>query len=423
MTDQQQKVPRDKMFYQFSAYGFLKNLRFFDPFILLILRSYGLSYLQIGILYSIRDVATNILEIPTGLVADSFGRKRAMVGAFSAYILSFLILYSFTDFWVLALAMVMFASGEAFRSGTHKALILEYLKINNISELKVAYYGLTRSASQLGSALNALIAAGLVFFTGDYRVMFLASALPYALDLINLAFYPAELDGTIGPAGDQTIWDSLKKTLENFWEVFRVKGQLRPLLNSASYSGVFKITKDYLQPVLAALVFSTALFPGLESTRREALIIGLVYFGIYLMTSSASRRAYQLSDRFSSRIRAVNITYLVGTGALLAAGILTYLGWEFLAVLCFLAMFLITNVRRPINVGVISDQISSSIMASGLSAESQFTTLFSAVLAPTLGFLVDRLGLGPGLGLLGVLMFLVYIPVRVLDGDLTANPK
>ena len=415
MADESKKIPRGKMFYQFSAYGFLKNLRFFDPFIILIFRSYGLSYLQIGVLYSIRDLATNILEIPTGLLADSFGRKKAMVSAFIAYILSFLILYVFKDFWVLVLAMIIFASGEAFRSGTHKALILEYLTINHISDLKVAYYGLTRSASQMGSAFNALIAAGLVFYTGNYRIMFLAATLPYALDLVNLALYPAELDGTITPQPDTTIWECLKKTLVDFRDIFKERGQLKPLLNSAGYSGVFKTSKDYLQPVLAAMVLSAAVLPSVEKTRREALIIGMVYFVIYLMTSFASRRAYALSNRFSSQVKAVNVTYLVGIGALLAAGILTYLGQEVLAVFCFIGMFLINNVRRPINVGVISDQISSQIMASGLSAESQLTTLFSAALAPILGFLVDKWGLGIGLSALGALMFLVYFPVRVQE--------
>ncbi|HDD56120.1 MAG TPA: MFS transporter [Chloroflexi bacterium] len=411
------------MFYQFSAYGFLKNLRFFDPFIILIFRSYGLSYLQIGFLYSIRDVATNILEIPTGLLADSFGRKKAMIGAFASYIVSFVILYFFKQFWVLALAMVLFASGEAFRSGTHKALILEYLKINSISDLKVAYYGMTRSASQMGSAFNALIAAGLVFYTGNYRIMFLAAALPYALDLVNLASYPAELDGKIFPESKKAVGDRVKETLAVFWGVFRNEKQLRSLLNSASYSGVFKISKDYLQPVLAAWVLSATIFPGLEATRREAVIIGLVYFAIYLMTSFASRRAYTISNRFSSLIKAVNITYLAGIGLLLAAGILTYLELETLAVLCFLGMFLINNIRRPINVGVISDRISSRVMASGLSAESQLTTIFTALFAPVLGYLVDRFGLGNGLSMLGMVMFLIFIPVRILDDDPEGDSK
>ena len=81
----------DRMFPRFALYGFLKNLRFFDPFIILIFREAGMSYLQIGFLYAIRDIATNILEIPTGVFADSFGRRKSMLMAFGSYILSFLI--------------------------------------------------------------------------------------------------------------------------------------------------------------------------------------------------------------------------------------------------------------------------------------------------------------------------------------------
>jgi len=41
-------LKNDKLFPRFSAYGFLKNLRFFDPFIILIFREAGLSFLDIG---------------------------------------------------------------------------------------------------------------------------------------------------------------------------------------------------------------------------------------------------------------------------------------------------------------------------------------------------------------------------------------
>ena len=408
-----QIITRDRMFYRFSLYGFLKNLRFFDPFIILIFRSYGLSFLQIGILYSIRDVATNILEIPTGVIADSFGRRRSMVAAFLSYIASFLIFYFLKDFIFLALAMVLFAFGEAFRSGTHKALIFEHLKIQGISDLKVAYYGLTRSASQFGSALNALIAAGLIFYTGSYRVMFLASTVPYLLDLLNVISYPKSLDGELHRVKKGEIWSQIKTTSREFVQIFSDGSVMKAILNSASFSGVFKSVKDYLQPILAVLALSVSVFTNLEDTRREAIIIGLVYFGIYFLTSLASRKAYQFSERFSDLSQAVNFTYLLGAGMLVFAGVTANLQIITLAVVCFLGLYLVNNIRRPINVGIISDQISSQVMASGLSTESQFTTIFSALAAPLLGFLVDSFGVGNGLTLIGIGMIALFSLVRV----------
>jgi len=411
------------MFYRFSLYGFLKNLRFFDPFILLIFRSYGLSFLQIGILYSIRDVATNLLELPTGLLSDSFGRRRAMVSAFLSYIVSFVILYSVNGFGFLTAAMIFFAFGDAFRTGTHKALILEYLKINDISDLKVAYYGLTRSASQLGSALNSLIAAGLVFYTGSYRIMFLASTVPYTLDLINLATYPKELDGEISPVRGKEIWIRFDSTLKGFIQTIKDGSAVKIILNSASLTAVFKSTKDYLQPMISTIALSLLLFTALEETRREALLIGVIYFVIYLLTSLASRRAYYFSSRFKNLSRAVNITYLGGIGLMVAAGVLVTAGLELIAVICFIGMFLLNNIRRPINIGFISDKISSQVMASGLSSETLLTTMFSALFAPFLGLMVDKIGLGTGIAIMGFVMVPLFFIVRVGDkGDqLPAN--
>ena len=54
---------KDLQFYKFCSYGFLKNLRFFEPFLMLFFIEKGLSYLQIGVLYSIREIGVNILEI------------------------------------------------------------------------------------------------------------------------------------------------------------------------------------------------------------------------------------------------------------------------------------------------------------------------------------------------------------------------
>lgn len=413
MKNQSPAIIRDSMFYRFSLYGFLKNLRFFDPFILLIFRSYGLSYLQIGILYSIRDVASNLFELPTGLLSDSFGRRKAMVSAFISYIISFVILYALQDFGFLTLAMMFFAFGDALRTGTHKALILEYLKINNLSDLKVAYYGLTRSASQLGSALNALIAAGLVFYSGSYRIMFLASTIPYALDLINLASYPKELDGEITPVQGKDIWIRFKSTSSGFLQTIKDRSAVKIILNSASLTAVYKSTKDYLQPMVSGFALSIMLFPTMEETRREALLIGVVYFVIYLLTSYASRRAYYLSSRFKTLSQAVNITYLFGIGLMVLAGLMTTINLEVIAVICFVGMFILNNIRRPVNVGMISDRISSRVMASGLSTETLLTTIFSAIFAPLLGYLVDQIGLGVGVAVMGLVMVPLFFAVRV----------
>ena len=54
----------------------------------------GMSFFVIGLLLACRDLTVNLLEIPSGALADSFGRRGAMVTSFVAYIISFLLLAS-----------------------------------------------------------------------------------------------------------------------------------------------------------------------------------------------------------------------------------------------------------------------------------------------------------------------------------------
>ncbi len=408
-------MKKDKQFFKFSLYGFLKNLRFFDPFIILIFREGGLSFLQIGLLYSIRDLATNMLEIPTGVYADAFGRRRSMIMAFLSYIGSFIIFYFGQNFYIYALVMVLFACGEAFRSGTHKALILEYLKLNQMSEYKVAYYGRTRAASQLGSAVNSLIAAALVFYTGSYRYMFIASTVPYVLDLFNLMSYPKELDGELVQFQKGDIAAQMKATLKAFLALFTDRYAMRAILNSASFTALFKATKDYLQPILKAFAISLPILLALNDTRRAAVIVGLVYFATYLLTSYTSRSSDQFSQRFKHLTTAVNLTFFIGAGLLAIAGLASWFNLAILSILVFLGLYLMHNLRKPMNVAFISDQISHQVMASGLSVESQFTTILMAVFSPILGGLADHFSVGTALATFGIGTLLLAPFVRVKE--------
>ena len=416
-------IKGDPMLFRFSLYGFLKNLRVFEPFLILFFRDAGLTFFQIGLLYAVRDVSTNLLEIPAGVVADSSGRRRSMVISFISYILSFVLFYALSGFAPYAFAMVVFGIGEAFRSGTHKALILEHLRLNDMKDLKVPYYGRTRAASQIGSAVNSLIAAALVFYTGEYKYVFLASIVPYVADLLNLATYPRRLDGELADLGIEALPAQLKATTRTFLGIFRNRRAMRAILNSSGFDAFYKATKDYLQPILQTFALGLPLFVALETEQRSSLIIGIVYFFIFLMNSYASRSAGRVSDRFDNVAQAVNVTFLTGAGCLLTAGLASWQDYRILSILVFLGLYLLHNVRKPLNVALISDQIENQVMASGLSVESQLVTLLVAIIAPILGALADVIGVGGGLVVLGLGMAVLAILARVTISDVVEAPQ
>jgi MFS family permease len=404
----------NKMMHRFSLYGFLKNLKFFDPFLILFFREAGLPFLHIGILIAVRDISTNILEIPTGIYADAFGRRKSMVLSFISYIFSFLLFFAFLNYYAFLGAMILFGLGEAFRSGTHKAMILEYLRIHNKESQKVTYYGTTRAASELGSAISSLIAAGLVFYSGSYRYIFAAAVIPYMINVINLAMYPPELDGEIY-TNKKPVKQQLTQTLNDFIKIFKSFIAMKAIINSSLFKAYFKVTKDYLQPILKVYALSLPVLMGLEETKRISITVGIVYFGIYLCTSYSSKSSARITSTFKDMTSAVNVTYVAGGVLLVLAGITTAYKTELLAIAAFLFFYMLYNVRRPMTVSYVSDQISHRTMASGLSVESQVTTLFQAGIAVVIGALADAYGVGIALLVMGVLMVGGYPLIKVKE--------
>ncbi len=427
---------RDPMFPRFALYGFLKNLRFYEPFMVLYFLSLGFSYTEIGVLVSIQMVSTTLIEIPSGVYADVFGRKKALLLSFSSYIAAFLTFYFFRAFLPFAVAMFLLGLGDAFRTGTHKALILGHLRIKGILDRKVDYYGHTRAFSQLGSAINSMIAAALVFFTGDYGLVFLVATVPYLADMLNIATYPKYLDLPYRPGNKKESGDrySRRETLRarfaslkrDFVLMLSNRDVWRGVFNSSAYDGGFEVAKHYLQPILKAVAIGMPVFLYLDGRQRVAVVVGVVYFALYLLTSLASSKAGKLEKRAGRLPRAINSTFLVGAGVLFMAGAVLLLSdvWPaktgfYMASISagfFVALYVLKNIRRPLNVGYITEQVPETTTASAFSVESLLKTAIAAVLAPLVGYVADSMGIGVGLAVLSVLLMIFYPLCRIRNG-------
>ncbi len=407
MNNQKRYFKKDLQYYKFCLYGFLKNHRLFEPFIILFFLENNLTFLQIGVLYSIREITRNVFEIPAGIISDSLGRKKTMIASFVLYIVSFVTYYFAQSYAVFIVAMIIYSLGDAFRTGTHKAMIFDYLKMNKWEDQKVYYYGHTRSWSQFGSAISALVAGFLVFFTGSYRMIFIYSALPYILDLLLIASYPKELDGQIAGFNKKRISEKFKDVIRDFFSTLINRRSLKSIANLSMFTGYYRAVKDYLQPVLQGLAISLPILLVLEEKQRTAVIIGLIYFFIYLLTSFSSRKSGYFGTRFKFIFIPLNITLLGGFIFGLVSGILFEYQLIIIAVIAYIAIFLFENLRKPIGISYITENIDNRILATVLSAESQAHALIAAIVAPIIGFLADRFGVGYALAIISVLMILL----------------
>ena len=400
-------IKKDIQYYKFCLYGFLKNLRFFEPFLIVFLLDEGLSFLEIGALYSVREILINIFEIPSGIIADSFGRKRSLIFSFIFYIISFLIFF-FSDQYVLFMvAIIFYAFGDAFRTGTHKAMIFDYLRLNNWVDQRANYYGHTRSWSQMGSAISALIAAFIIFVSGNYKIIFIFSTVPYVLDLILISSYPNYLDGKHNNFKFDIIKDKLLKTTKNFICSFKSPDILRSVSNLSIYSGLHKSIKDYLQPVIQTFALSLTILVAYSEKQRSAILIGLIYSIIFILSSMASRYSGRFKNRIKSSHKALNITLYIGLFITLLTGLFYNYSFFAVSIIFYVGIYLVENIRNPIGVAHVSDLYNDEVLATALSANSQAKSLLAAIFAPILGLLADQFGVGIALSSLSILLIVI----------------
>jgi MFS family permease len=407
MANNRKSFNKDVQYFKFCLYGFLKNLEFFEAFQILFLLENGLTFLQIGLLYSIREITRNLLEIPAGIFSDALGRRKTLIFSFGFYIVSFLIFYFSHRYTAFVAAMIVYSLGDAFRTGTHKAMIFDYLKIKGWIDQKVYYYGHTRSWSQIGSAVSALIAAILIFYSGSFRVIYLYSAVPYFLDLLLISSYPKALDGEVALFDKSRIFQNFKKVFIDFKSAVLNLRVLKALVNLSAHTGYYSAVKDYLQPVLQTLVLSLPIMLAYKESQRTSLIVGGVYFIVFLLTSVSARYAGGFSSRFRNLAIPLNITLIAGLVMGLTSGIMYIQNLILLAVIFYIGIFVLENLRKPIGIAYVTENIDHHILATVLSAESQVHALIAAICAPLIGFLADRFGLGYAIaGVSGLMIIL-----------------
>ena len=381
------------MLFRFSLYGFLKNQQYYDPFLILAFREKGLSFTLIGWLIGFRELSVNVMEVPSGVAADLCGRRRSMILSFTSYIISFAIFASSTVLWQLFVAMFFFAIGEAFRTGTHKAMILDWLRFQGRADEKTKTYGYTRSWSKMGSAVSVLIAAGLVFHTGRYSDIFLFSIIPYVLGIVNFLGYPSELDGR--PESTPSLRSMATHLIGGFRQAMFDGRLRRVLLESMGYEGTFKVTKDYLQPILKQMAVALPLFVTLGDKKRTAILVALFYFALYIASGVASRKSHKFADRFGGEGPAARHLWLITVGVFLPVAAVLWFKVFWLGAVGFVVLALLQNFWRPITITRVDNETDAKMGATMLSIESQAKAGGAMVLAPLIGLGVDRLAAGP----------------------------
>jgi MFS family permease len=164
-----------------------------------------------------------------------------------------------------------------------------------------------------------------------------------------------------------------------------------------------------------------AILTRFEHEQRSAILVGLVFFMVYILSSLASRSSGSISDRFPNLSAPTNFSLALGLLCGIMSGFLFSMDLWAISVLLFIAVYMIENVRKPIGVAYLGSEAEREVLASILSVDSQLKSLVAAILAPLFGIFADLYGVGWSLilvstGLLLVLPLVRLKPVKTGNG-------
>lgn len=416
MEDIHGLIKKNNQIKKFCLYGFLKNLRFFEPYLYIyLIQVVHLNLFQIGTLFSIRGIIIYIFEVPSGIFADQYGKKTGLMICFIFYIASFFFFFLGGSYTIVVIAMVFFGLGEAFRSGTHKAMIYSYLEQKGWFEHKTFVYGHTRSFSLIGSSLSAFAAIFLIIKLPRMQSIFLFSIIPYILDFLLIWSYPDTLNEPV--ESTISIKNFFTYSIEQIKNVFTNKSLRKVVISSSLFDAIFKVLKDYIQPILKDIILVSGIYivVSMEAATQLKIILGVIYGVMYIFSSWVSRNVYRLNLKFkSSKLMDISFDILGIVFFIMFFAIKTKI--MLAIILLYFFLYLLKDGRRPLAVDVFGDYMRKNERATVMSIESQIGSLFMIVLAPLFGYVADRFSIA-------TLFFVIGLLILVLNRFLRLEKK
>lgn len=157
-------------------------------------------------------------EVPTGIIADVWGRKRSIVAGSIMFLCGIAAYVSFPHLLMFFLGSFFWALGLALVSGADESLLYDSLIADNREHKSKKIIDNFNGLHRLGWAIGAPLASGIGYLIGLKEVIY-CMAIPFSLALF-IAFTLKE------PSRKRA---SYRKTLESAWETIRNKKALRML--------------------------------------------------------------------------------------------------------------------------------------------------------------------------------------------------
>lgn len=345
------------------------------PVVVIFYQDNDLSMQDIFLLKSIYSIAIVIMEIPSGYLADVWGRKKTLIlGAIMAA--TGFAMYSFSyGFWAFALAEIVLGIGHSFVSGADSAMLYDTLKANQKEKEYIKHEGWVTSSGNFAEAiagvLGGLLATASLRWPFYFQFGVASIAIPSAFFLKEPTVHIKKV-----AMGFRDILTTVKKTFTN------------PLLRAALLTSSFTGT--------ASLTFAWFVQPYFQEAGLPLSLFGLMWTLLNLSVGFSSMYSYKVERKLGRKYSLLGIVILLSLGYFLSAISVSLAG---IALLFF--FYLVRGIAHPILKDYINQYTDTEVRATILSVRNFIIRINFAIIGPVLGYITDHFSLNLALALTG----------------------
>jgi len=356
---------------------FFSSLIFVGPIIVLFMQSRTLSYKEIMLLQSIFAIATVILEIPTGIIADKLGRKTTIVVASFIMVIAhitYMLSYSFYGFLA---GEILFALSFALFSGSKEALLYDTLIELNITNQFKKINGRISAIAFYSAAVGSIIGGLLAKISLDF--VFYANT-------ASLIFAPLVAITLKEPKSDKCKEKSLNILKSGFKNIFLNGSNLKYIILFSAVVYAFNQSVFWLYQ------------PYLKQSGVDLVYFGIIFASFNIVAAIGSKKAYEIEKKLGLMGSFLLITLLVSLSEV-AMGL--YFG-VFGFIIIYAQQF-VRGFKGVLISDIINAQTKSSNRATVLSLNNFASSILGSIALLLIGFATDIFSLQATLIGLGTL--------------------
>lgn len=370
----------------------LFSLILWVPIWVVFLQGRGVTLTQIGLLEGFAWLLTAFLEVPTGAIADRFGRKASIALGQLLYALAMFLILTKALSPTFLLGYALWNSSMAFVSGADTALLYDTLKADGRQDQAAKYSGRYAAIQQGSQGIAAVIGAAIATVNITLCFILCGFAAVVAAGLVLTTKEPPQTDEDgVGPLG---YWKNLKTAVG----IAARRPVVRALL--LLYATVL---------TLPLVVYYVLLQPYALGVGLPIATLGVVVAGVQLTSVVASWLAHR-----ATRYLALTTIVPIGVGVLLVAQGMLGVFPSIPSIGLVLVVALVPALLGPLFLAQLNDLIPSAQRATILSLGALMFELGLAVAMPLLLLSADRLGPPAAIGISTAIFAATAVPLLLL---------